>query len=205
MRGQDQRRRQNHLRAFLCVLGSVVLCVLASRSAGAQVTIKAQPRAGATPPWNKGILPIGPESYYHAIECGKQGGEDPPCVFWDTGLCRNDDFALAIYTPYKQVAYEVWQAVRKKQPAPQPNYQAAQRTRVTVGITLVRGSKNVLTGFTLRRGGKPVTPVDGSIASARFTYDFAAFAPSGTVTLEMAGKTGTVACAIDPRTLQSFR
>ena len=69
--------------------------------------IKAQPRTGATPPWSKGIAAIGPESYYHAIECGKQGGDDPPCVFWDSGLCRNDDFAIAMYTPYKQVAYEV--------------------------------------------------------------------------------------------------
>ena len=65
--------------------------------------IRAQPRAGASPPWSKGISAISPESYYHAIECGKQGGDDPPCLFWDTGLCRNDDFAIAMYTPYKQV------------------------------------------------------------------------------------------------------
>jgi len=25
-------------------------------------------RAGAAPPWNKGIQPVTPESYYHAIE-----------------------------------------------------------------------------------------------------------------------------------------
>ena len=153
--------------------------------------IKAQPRTGATPPWSKGIAAIGPESYYHAIECGKQGGDDPPCVFWDSGLCRNDDFAIAMYTPYKQVAYEVWQAVRKKQPAPQPNYQAAQRQRVTIGITPVKGSANVLTNLILRRGGKPVAPVDGSVASARWTFDYPAFAPSAGVTLEMVGKTRT--------------
>ena len=84
--------------------------------------MRAQPRANAQPPWSKGIAALGPESYYHAIECGKQGGDDPPCVFWDSGLCKNDDFAMAMYTPYKQVAYEVWQAVRKKQAPPQPNY-----------------------------------------------------------------------------------
>ena len=38
-----------------------------------------------------------------------------------------DDFVLAFYSAYKQVAYEVWAAVRKKKPAPQPSYQAAQR------------------------------------------------------------------------------
>jgi len=61
--------------------------------------IKAQARSAPTPQWEKGILPISPESYYHAIECGKQGGQDPPCVFWDTGLCKNEDFTLALFTP----------------------------------------------------------------------------------------------------------
>jgi hypothetical protein len=167
--------------------------------------VRAQPREGAAPPWSKGIIAISPESYYHAIECGKQGGADPPCVFWDTGLCRNDDFAIAIYTPYKQVAYEVWQAVRKKQAPPQPNYQAAQRQRVTIGITPVKGATNVLTNLILRRGGKPVAAVDGSVASARWTFDYPAFAPSGTVTLEMLGKARTISCTIDQKTLASFR
>ena len=182
---------------------SLVLVIAVAAPLLAQ--IRAQPRPGATPPWSKGIIALSPESYYHAIECGKQGGDDPPCVFWDTGLCRNDDFAIAIYTPYKQVAYEVWQAVRKKQPAPQPNYQAAQRQRVTIGITPVKGSTNALTNLVVRRGGKPVTPVDGSVASARWTFDYPAFAPSATVTLEMVGKARTISCVIDQKTLGSFR
>ena len=41
-----------------------------------------------------------------------------------------------MYTGYKAVAYEVWQAVSKKQPAPQPNYQSAQQTRITLGEEL---------------------------------------------------------------------
>jgi hypothetical protein len=180
----------------------VIAAALASPVA-AQVT--ARPRAGAVPPWSKGILPISSESYYHAIECGKQGGDDPPCVFWDTGLCRNDDFTLAMYSPYKQVAYEVWLAVRKKQPAPTPNYQAAQRTRVTIGVTPVKGSTNALANLILRRAGKPVTPVDGSLASGRWTYDYAPFAPTAALTLEMVGKSRTVSCAIDQKTLASFR
>src|SRR4051794_29372978 len=88
----------------------------AAAAAQGMVRVTAQPRAPGEPPWSKGILPISPESYYNAIECGKKGGADPTCVFWDTGLCRNDDFALAMYTPYKQVAYDVWTAVQKKQP-----------------------------------------------------------------------------------------
>jgi hypothetical protein len=157
------------------------------------------------PAWSKGIQAINRDSYYHAIECGKQGGAQPSCVFYDADLCKNDDFAIAMYTPYKQVAYEVWQAVRKKQPAPQPNYQAAQRQRVTIGITPVKGSTNGLTNLVLRRGGKPVTPVDGSVASARWTFDYAALAPSTVVTLAMIGKTRTVSCVLDEKTLASFR
>jgi len=184
---------------------SITLIIAAAFAPPVAAQIKAQPRAGAVPPWTKGITPISPESYYHAIECGKQGGDDPPCVFWDNGLCRNDDFAIAMYTPYKQVAYEVWQAVRKKQAAPQPNYQAAQRQRITIGITPVKGSTNALTNLILRRGGKPVAPVDGSVASARWTFDYGALAPSGAVTLEMVGKTRSVSCEIDQKTLASLR
>lgn len=173
----------------------------------AQAQIKAAARPGATPAWNKGMQPIGPENYYHAIECGKQGGDDPACVFWDTGLCKNDDFTLAMYSGYKQVAYEVWMAVRKKQPAPQPNYQAAQRTRVTVGVTPVKGATNTLTELVLKRGGKPVAPVDRSVSGGggRFTFDYAAWAPSGTVTLDLVGKARTVSCVIESTVLQQFR
>ncbi len=170
---------------------------------GAQ--IKAVARPAGTPAWSKGILPISPETYYQAIECGKKGGGDPPCVFWDTGLCKNSDFELAMYTPYKMVAYEVWNAVRKQQPAPQPNYAEAQRTRITVGVTPVRGSTNTLSQLTLKRGATVVEPVARSIASGRFTFDYPAFAPTATVTLELVGKSKTLSCTIDRAVLASFR
>jgi hypothetical protein len=169
--------------------------------------IKAVPRAGATPAWNKGMIAINPESYYHAIECGKQGGDDPACVFWDTGLCKNDDFTLAFYSAYKQVAYEVWNAVRRKKPAPQPSYQAAQRTRVTIGVTPAPGSKNALTDFLLKRGGKAAQTVSRSVSggAGQFTFDYPAWAPTASVTLEMVGKTRTISCVISPEVLRQFR
>jgi hypothetical protein len=171
----------------------------------AQITATARP--GATPAWNKGMRPIDSEGYYHAIECGKQGGEDPPCVFWDTGICKNGDFSLTFYSAYKQVAYTVWSAVRKKQPAPQPSYQAARQVRVTIGVTAVPGSKNVFTGLELRRGGKAVPPAvrDVSDGGGRFTFDYAPWAPTASVTLDMVGKTRTVSCVIPPEVLQQFR
>jgi hypothetical protein len=169
--------------------------------------IKAVARPGAVPPWNKGLMPINAESYYHAIECGKQGGEDPPCVFWDTGLCQNEDFVLAFYSAYKEVAYQVWAAVRKKQPAPQPSYQSARRTRVSIGVTAARGSKNTFTNLVLKRRGKAVPAVDHSISDGggRFTFDYAAWTPTSSVTLELVGKTKTVACVISPDVLRQFR
>ena len=175
--------------------------------APAAAQIKAVTRPGATPPWNKGMIAVTSESYYHAIECGKQGGDDPACVFWDTGLCRNDDFTLTFYSGYKQVAYEVWTAVRKKKPAPQPGYQAAQRTRVTIGVTPVPGSKNVLTDFAVKRGGKAVQPTVRTVSggAGNFTYDYPAWAPTSSVTLEMVGKTRTISCVIAPEVLRQFR
>ena len=173
----------------------------------AAAQIKAQIRPAATPPWNKGILPISSESYYNAIECGKQGGDDPACVFWDTDLCKNDDFTLAWYTAYKQVAYEVWTAVRRKRPAPQPSYSAAQRTRVTIGLTRAKTSKNVLADFQVKRAGKPAAAVERSLVDGggRFVYDYPAFAPSAAVTLEMIGKERTLTCTIAPAVLRQMR
>ncbi len=169
--------------------------------------IKATARPGATPAWTKGITAITPESYYNAMECGRQGGDDPPCVFWDTGVCKNDDFALAFFTPYKMVAHQVWSAVQRKQAPPQPSYPAAQRTRVTIGVSPVHGSKNVFTALVLKRGGKVVSPVARAAATSggRFTYDYPAFAPTATLTVEMVGKTKTVSCTAAPAALKSFR
>ena len=175
--------------------------------APAAAQIKAVARPGATPAWNKGMIAITSESYYHAIECGKQGGDDPACVFWDTGLCKNDDFTLTFYSGYKQVAYEVWNAVRRKKPAPQPSYQAAQRTRVTIGVAPAPGSKNALTDFAVKRGGKPVQPTVRTLSggAGNFTYDYPAWAPTASVTIEMVGKTRTISCVIAPEVLRQFR
>ena len=169
----------------------------------AQITATTRP--DATPPWHQGILPISSESYYHAIDCGKQGGEDPPCVFWDTGLCKNDDFELSAYTAYKQIAYEVWRVVRNGQPAPQPDFYAAQNTRVTIGVTPIQDSGNVLTDLTLTRNGTSVNPVDRNVRDGRFTFDYPAWAPTAAVTLEITGDARTISCTIEPGVLQQFR
>jgi len=169
--------------------------------------IKAIARPATTPAWDKGILPISAESYWNAVECGKQGGADPACVFWDTGLCKNDDFALAFYTPYKMVAYEVWNAVRQKQPAPTPNYQEAQRTRITIGVTPVRGSKNPFTDLILKRGTRVIENVDRSVEAGggRFTFDYPAFAATAAVNLDLVGRVKTISCLISQSVLTQLR
>jgi len=176
-------------------------------SAFAQVTAQ-PPRGPLTPPWDKGIQPISRDSYYNAIACGKQGGANPPCVFYDTGLCKNPDFALALFTPYKQVAYEVWQAVRARQEPPAPSYAEAQRTRITLGVTPAAGSKNAIAGVSITRGGRLVKPITQSLESGgggKFIFDFPAFAPTENVTLELAGRAKTVTCAIDKSVLALLR
>ena len=179
---------------------------LTAASAGAQ--IKAQlPKGPMTPAWDKGIQPISRESYWNAVECGKQGGQRPLCVFYDADLCKNEDFTLALFTPYKQVAYEVWQAVRAKQEPPTPSYGDAQRTRITLGVTPVAGSKNPLTAVAIKRGAHVVKPATQSFdgGGGRFIFDFPAFAPTAAVTIEMTGKTRTISCSVDQAVLAKFR
>ena len=159
------------------------------------------------PAWSKGIQPINRDSYYHAIECGKQGGAQPSCVFYDADLCKNDDFVLAMYSPYKQVAYEVWGAVSRKRPVPTPSYSAAQQTRVVIGVTPARGAKNQIAAVRVRRGGKVVDAdtrtIDGT--SGNFIFGFAPFAPTSSITIEMVGKTRTLSCIVDRAALARFR
>ena len=159
------------------------------------------------PAWSNGIQAINRDSYYHAIECGKQGGAQPSCVFYDADLCKNDDFVLALYTPYKQVAYEVWQAVRQKQEAPTPSYGDAQRTRITLGVTPAAAAKNPITAVTIKRGGRAVKPATQSLdgGGGRFIFDFPAFAPTEDITIELAGRARTKTCLVDKTVLSRFR
>jgi hypothetical protein len=194
-------------RAILAVLTTIVLATGASGAPANAGQIKAQIPDNLGLDWDKGIQPINQDNYYKAIECGKQGGDSPVCLFYEAGLCKNDDFELALYTPYKYVAYEVWNAVRAKQPPPQPNYQQAQRTRVTLGITPTKGSKNAIISAAVKRGGKTIAPTSKSLDGAKgsFTFDFPAWAATSDISIEMVGKTGTKTCLIPRALLQRFR
>jgi hypothetical protein len=190
----------------------VVLCVAMALTAILQVSVRAQikaqlPKGPMTPAWDKGIQPISRESYYNAIECGKKGGQRPACVFYDADLCKNGDYTLAMYTPYKQVAYEVWLAASRKQEPPTPSFADAQRTRITVGVTPVAAAKNPLTALVIKRGDKVVKPATQSLdaGGGRFIFDFAAFAPTEDITIEMTGRGRTISCVIDKTILTKFR
>ena len=192
-------------RTLVAVMLAVLVFPVASVTVSAQ--IRAQVAADISPPWDKGIQPINRDNYWNAVECGKQGGQNPPCVFYDTGLCRNADFELALFTPYKMVAYEVWRVVRQRQPAPTPSYQEAQRTRVTVGVKPVKGSKNPVTAVAIKREGRTVKPVSQSIdtAEASFTFDFPAFAATADITIDLVGKAATRSCLVEQAVLARFR
>jgi hypothetical protein len=188
------------------MVAGLALGAAAQAPAAAPPPIKATVPA-STPAWSKGIQPLNRDSYYHAIECGKNGAAQPSCVFYDADLCKNDDYVLSFYSPYKQVAYEVWGAVSRKRPAPTPSYQAAQQTRVVIGITPVRGAKNQIANVLVKRGGKTIEPdtrtIDGT--SGNFIFGFPPFAPTGTITLDMVGKTRTLSCVLDRAALSRLR
>ncbi len=189
------------------LIATAATIVLLSWAPIAQESVTAQLPPNITPPWTKGIQAINQENYWNAVACGKQGGQRPLCLFYEADLCKNADFDLAMFTPYKKVAYEVWQAVRAKQEPPTPSYAEAQRTRITVKLTPKAAAKNVLTGMDVRRDGKIVKPVsqffDAGVGN--FTFDFPAFAATSDVAVEMIGKTRTVSCAIPQGVLAQMR
>lgn len=192
----------------LVIAAAVALACLGSAPpARAQETITGQLPADVAPPWTKGIQPINQENYWNAVACGKQGGQRPLCVFYDAEVCKNRDFELSMFTPYKMVAYEVWRAVRAKQEPPTPSYPEAQRTRITVKLTPKPGANNALSGVQIKREGKVVKPVstslDGGVGS--FIFDFHAFASTTGITLEMVGRARTVSCVIDQTVLARMR
>lgn len=194
------------LKDVLPVVGVASLVLLSAAAAHAQV--KAQvPSGSMTPAWDKGIQPISRDSYWNAVACGKQGGERPLCVFSDADFCKNDDFVLALFTPYTQVAYEVWQAVRKHQEAPTPSYADAQRTRVTVGVTPAKGAKNPVTGVVIKRGDRTLKPATQSVdaAGGRFIFDPSAFAATEDLTIELIGGARTITCSVDQAVLKTLR
>ena len=183
-----------------------LLVTLGSSPASAQVTAQLPP--GITPPWTNGIQAINQTSYWNAVACGKQGGQRPLCVFYDAVLCPNDDFTLAMFTPYKMVAYEVWRAVNQKLEPPTPSYAEAQRTRISMKLTPKPAAKNPVTGLTIKRGGQVVKPVSQSLETGgvgTFIFDDAPFAPTDDISFEMAGKARTVSCAIDKAVLSGMR
>jgi hypothetical protein len=180
---------------------------LAAGAHAQELSVTATLPANMAPPWSKGIQAINQENYWNAVACGKQAGQRPLCVFYDEGLCRNADFDLAMYTPYKKVAFEVWQAVRARQTPPTPSYAEAQRTRITIKLTPKPAAKNPLSGMQIKRGGKVLAPMSQFIdaGAGNYTYDFPAFAPTGGITIEMIGKTRTVACRIPQSVLARMR
>lgn len=184
----------------------MLVAVLAAAPAWAQIktTVPSGPR---TPPWDKGIQPISRESYWNAVDCGKKGGARPLCVFSDADLCKNQDFILTLFTPYKQVAYQVWQAVQAHQTPPTPSYSDAQKTRVTVGVNPAPGSKNPITSLTITRGGRAIKPATQSIDAGvgRFIFDFEPFAPTEPITLELAGRARTLTCEVPVSVLRTLR
>ena len=189
--------------ASLVLIG---VALLQAPSLRAQITAQL-PNGPMTPAWDKGIQPISRDSYWNAIECGKQRDDRPPCVFYDADLCKNDDFTLALFTPYKMVAYEVWQTVRKHQPPPTPPYTEAQRTRITLGVTRAAGSRNAITGVVIARDGRTIKPATQSLdeTGGRFIFDFAVFAPTSDITIELTGRLRTRTCLVEQPVLTMLR
>jgi len=73
--------------------------------------------------------------------------------------------------------------------------------------TRVPGSKNAITGVVITRDGKTVTPDAQALDTpgGSFTFGFAAFAPTGDITIELAGRLRTHTCLVEQAVLTMFR
>lgn len=201
-------RMTGQLRQIWIAIAALAFTAAGARAQGtAGIVVRAELPAGIAPPWTGGIQAINQNNYWNAVACGKQGGQRPLCVFYDAVLCPNDDYEIAMFTPYKMVAYEAWRAVRAKQEPPTPSYAEAQRTRITVKLTAKPGAKNPATGLVIKRGAQVVKPPTQSLEAGggSFIFDFAAFAPTEEVTIDMIGRARTVSCVLDKAVLSAMR
>ena len=205
---RDMLRAVIHGHALRRLRGLSLCTMLVALTPGSALAqVKGQVAPGIMPVWDKGIQAISRDNYWNAVECGKQGGDRPACVFYDTDFCKNNDFAVALFTPYKLVAYETWQATRKRQEPLATSYGDAQKTRITVGITPVKGSKNAVTAVSIARGGRVIKPATQALDApgGRFIFDFAAFTPTSDVTLELTGSSRTIRCLVEKSVLARLR
>ena len=128
----------------------------------------------------------------------------PPCGSTTPVCARTMTSRWRFYSRTSRFAYEVWRVVRQKQPAPTPSYPEAQRTHVTIGITPVRGSKNVLKDVVL--SARPSRQPDGSFGErGRWTVHLrlSTFAATTAVTLDLTGQERTISCLIEQRCSRS--
>ena len=112
-----------------------------------------------------------------------------------------------MYTPYKQVAYEVWAAVSQKKEPPTPELPASAadtggargeiRAPVAEPGDVTRGEAR----------GKVATPMSKTLdgGGANYVYDFDVFAPTAGITIEFVGKSSTVTCSVSPTVLARMR
>ena len=71
----------------------------------------------------------------------------------------------------------------------------------------MKGSKNTITGVVIKRGGKTIEPTAKALdaTGGKFTFDFAPFAPTADITIEVAGTLRTQSCLVAQPVLTTFR
>ena len=101
-----------------------------------------------------------------------------------------------------------WQAIGKSRMPPRRATATRSRPGSRSGITPAAGAKNP------HHRGRRSSAADASVKPAtqsldggggRFIFDFAAFAPTGDITIELTGRTRTQTCLVEKSILQKFR
>jgi len=143
------------------------------------------------------MIPINAESYY-TRSSAEAGRRRPPCVFWDTGICKNDDSAWLLLS-HKQVAYEVWTRCARSGRHRSPAISRAANARDPRGDAGA-GLEERLTDLVVKRGGKPVPAAIRTISAARgISRSTTRCGPNHHRHARDDRKARTISCVIRPR------
>ena len=179
----------------------------ASFRAQAPAPIQAAVRRRATPPGTRVSSLVSRESYYHAIECGKSGEAQSPCVFYDAGLCTNKSLRWRCTRPisrwHTKCGWRRAASASRRCPVTRP---PGRRGWCWVSRPSA-STKNPLTRVAIKRGGRTIPPrgVDPGRRRGHVHLRLSRLRALGRHHAGIDGQVRTRSCVLSPAVLARFR
>lgn len=143
-----------------CILALAVSLCAPAVAAAQTLPGPQQPAAIVFGPYDKGPLPLTPESYQEAIDCGFRSSY-PDCV-GNYGVCQLSSLFVTVGTPFSAVAADAFEDKRQlRKPQPRPT---TLKTLNSQGATFIVGASssftlaNSVTRVVIDRNGQRFEP-----------------------------------------------